>query len=90
MTKSELIQEIAKSSGETLATTERIFNQLFATIQAKLAVGETVEIKNFGKFKVVDRQERIGRNPKTGEEMKIPAHKAPHFTASGILKKAIN
>lgn len=90
MTKSELIQEVSKVSGETLKTTESIINQTLKVIQSKMAVGETVDIKNFGKFIAVNVEERKGRNPRTGEDIVIPAHKKVHFRVGAMLKNAVN
>ena len=90
MTKSELIQEVSKLSGESLKTTDSIINQTLDTIQSKLAVGETVEILGFGKFFVVNVNERKGRNPRTGEDIIIPAHKSAHFRVGKMLKNAVN
>ncbi len=90
MNKKELIQEVATSTGETVKVTEKIINETLTTIQAKLSAGEKVELKNFGLFDVKDVAERKGINPRTGEEMTIPAHKFPFFKASSVLKKAVN
>ena len=90
MTKAELIQEVSKLSGETLKTTDSIINQALNTIQSKLAVGETVDLKNFGKFFVKSVEERKGRNPRTGEDIIIPAHKSAHFRVGKILKNVVN
>ena len=90
MTKAELIQEVSKLSGETLKTTDSIINQTLNTIQSKLAVGETVDLKNFGKFFVKSVEERKGRNPRTGEDIIIPAHKSAHFRVGKMLKNAVN
>ena len=90
MNKKELIQEVATATGETIKATEKIINQTLTTIQSKLAAGEKVELKNFGLFGVKDVAERKGTNPRTGEEITIPAHKFPFFKASSILKKSVN
>ena len=90
MTKSELIQEVSKLSGETLKTTDSIINQTLDIIRSKLAVGETVDLKNFGKFFVKNVEERKGRNPRTGEDIIIHAHKSAHFRVGKMLKNAVD
>ena len=90
MTKNQLINAVAETTGETLKTTEKIINQTLATIQSKLAAGESVEFVGFGKFGVKDVAERNGRNPRTGEDIVIAAHKAPYFKAGKVLKDAVN
>lgn len=90
MTKNQFINAVAETTGETLKTTEKIINQTLATIQSKLAAGETVEFVGFGKFGVKDVEERNGRNPRTGEDIVIPAHKFPYFRAGKVLKDVVN
>lgn len=90
MTKNLLIQAVSEKTGETFKTAEKIINQTLATIQSKLAAGETVEFVGFGKFGVKDVAERNGKNPRTGEDIVIPAHKFPYFRAGKILKDAVN
>ena len=90
MTKTLLIQAVAEKTGETFKTTEKIINETLKTIQSKLSAGETVELVGFGKFGVKDVAERIGRNPRTGEEITIPAHKLPYFRAGKPLNAAVN
>ena len=90
MTKNLLIQAVSEKTGETFKTTEKIINETFDTIQSKLAVGETVDLKNFGKFFVKSVEERKGRNPRTGEDIIIPAHKSAHFRVGKILKNVVN
>ena len=90
MTKNQLINTVAETTGETLKTTEKIINQTLATIQSKLAAGESVEFVGFGKFGIKDVAERNGRNPRTGEDIVIAAHKFPYFKAGKVLKDAVN
>lgn len=90
MNKSELIEHIAQSAGinKTQATAAL---QAFETgVIDTLANGGTVELKGFGTFKITERAERNGRNPKTGETLVIPASKAPTFKAGSKFKEAVN
>lgn len=90
MNKKELIQKISDEQLIVEKTVKKIVDAVFETIQAQLSAGEKVELKNFGLFDVKDVAERKGRNPRTGEEIIIPAHKLPFFKAGSILKKAVN
>ena len=90
MTKNQLINAVAETTGETLKTAEKIISATLATIQSNLAAGESVEFVGFGKFGVKDVAERKGRNPRTGEDIVIPAHKFPYFKAGKVLKDAVN
>jgi len=67
-----------------------IINMLFEEIESQLIAGNNVIFKNFGIFKIIDTKDRIGRNPKTGEPIQIPARKKPIFKASKTLIKACN
>lgn len=70
--------------------TTNIIETAFEIIKAKIAEGENVYIRNFGTFKPKDKAERKGVNPKTGEEIVIPAHKRIGFSASKSFKELIN
>ena len=63
---------------------------VFDTLTSELAKGEKIQLAGFGTFKVKERSERVGRNPKTRQEIKIPASKAPAFVAGKALKDAVN
>lgn len=88
MNKSELINEVAKvvsTKKEAQAAVECVL----ATITKSLKKGQDVSLTGFGAFKVVKRKARNGRNPLTGEPIKIKATKAPKFTAGKGLKDAV-
>ena len=70
--------------------TEEFINAFTGTVTEELAKGEKVQLIGFGTFEVTERAERIGRNPKTKEEMIIEASKAPKFKAGKALKDAVN
>ena len=90
MTKAELIASVAKKAEITQLDTEAVVNAFFSTVQETLAKGENVQVIGFGTFEVRDRAARTGRNPQTGEEIKIAAAKVPAFRAGKALKDAVN
>lgn len=91
MNKQELITSIsAKTEEISKKDIESIINALTETITTELQNGGEVAIPNFGKFSVTERAERMGRNPATGQDLLIPASKAPKFKASSVLKKSLN
>jgi len=90
MKKNEFIKAVAdKLDTKATATVTKITDAVFETLAELVSNGDEVLINKFGKFKVVDRVERKGRNPKTGEEIVIPAHKTPHFTPSKTFKNVV-
>ena len=89
MTKTELIFEVAKASDLPPSTVKRIVDALFAVITKELRRGEKV-YTGIGTFLVRERAARPGRHPRTGEPIKLPAHKYPQFKPSLSLKSAVN
>ena len=89
MNKTELIAAIAEKTGMTKKDAERVAAATFETITEALKKGDKVSVSGFGIFEVKTREARIGRNPRTKEEIKIPATKLPAFKASKTLKDAI-
>ena len=89
MTKAEIIKAVADSTSEDKKLVAGICNAFLFEIQKMLSSGGTVEIVGFGNFRVVERAERNGSNPRTGEKIIIPAHKKVHFTPSKIIKDAL-
>lgn len=89
MNKTELVDAIAKDSGLTRADSSRALDALLTTVTKTLKKGDEVAITGFGKFSVVKRGARTGRNPQTGEPVKIKASKNPKFTAGATLKTAV-
>ena len=89
MNKTELIAAVAEKTGLTKKEAERIVNATFETVAETLKKGDKVSVSGFGIFEVKTREARIGRNPRTKEEIKIPATKLPAFKASKTLKDAI-
>ena len=88
MTKSELIDEMANFLN-TKKEAEAALNSLLESITKALKKGDKVTLTGFGTFKVSKRKARMGRNPSTGEAIKIKASKVPQFTAGKALKASI-
>ncbi|NLN56149.1 MAG: HU family DNA-binding protein [Clostridiales bacterium] len=90
MNKTNLIEIVAEQANLKKKDAEAAVNAVFSAIQKDLAEGGKVQIAGFGSFKVKERSARVGRNPKTLEEIKIPASKAPVFVAGKALKDSVN
>ena len=90
MNKSELIESIAQSADMTKTDATRALEATVDTIKKALKKGDTVALVGFGTFSVGARAARDGRNPKTGETIKIKAAKVPKFTPGKHLKDALN
>ena len=89
MNKTELIAAVAAKTGLTKKDAESVVNATFEAITASLEKGDKVQVSGFGIFDVKTREARVGRNPRTKEEIKIPATKLPAFKASKTLKDAV-
>ena len=89
MNKAELINAAAEKAGLSKKDTEAAVNAAIEVITAALTDCEKVQLVGFGAFEVKARAERIGRNPKTKESIKIPASKVPVFKAGKALKDAV-
>ncbi len=90
MTKAELVGLVAAQAGTTATDAEKILNGFRDVVQAKLKAGEDVAYPGLGKFSRVARKARTGRNPQTGETIKVKASKAPKFTPAAGLKSIVN
>jgi DNA-binding protein HU-beta len=90
MNKSEFVEAIAKESGLTNADSRKAIEAVITTVEKTLKKGDEIALTGFGKFSVSKRAARTGRNPQTGEAVKIKASKAPKFTAGAGLKTAVN
>ena len=91
MTKADLVDKIhAKAGLGTKAATEQFLDAAISVLSETIANGEQVSFTGFGSFKVVERSERKGRNPRTGEEIKIPAGYGVKLSAGSTLKKAVS
>ena len=89
MNKSELIAKIAEKSGLNQKDAGKALDGLTQAVSDALANGEDVTLVGFGTFSVKERAARTGRNPQTGEEIQIPAKKAPIFKAGKAFKDAV-
>ena len=90
MTKAVLVDKIhAKAGLGTKAATEQFLDAAISVLSETIANGEQVSFTGFGSFKVVERSERKGRNPRTGEECLIPASRVVKFTPGKALKEAV-
>lgn len=90
MNKAELIAEVAVKTGLSKKDSEKAVNAALDTITASLESGEKVSLVGFGVFDVKERGVRMGRNPKTKEEIQIPASRVPQFKAGKGLKEAVD
>lgn len=90
MNKSELVKAIAEKADITKDVAQRALDATTEVITEGLKSGESITLVGFGSFQVRERSAREGRNPKTGEKMKIKASKSPLFKAGKLLKEAVN
>ena len=90
MTKAELIDEVARVVEMSRKDSEVIVESIFDSIVRALRTGEKIEIRGFGSFRTRQRQPRIGRNPKTGTRVEVPAKRIPFFKPSKELKDLVN
>ena len=86
MTKAELIERVAKESGVTKAGTEKAIKSFTDHITKALKKGDKLTLPGFGTFSVSRRKAKKGRNPQTGDAIKIPARKVAKFKAGNLLK----
>jgi DNA-binding protein HU-beta len=89
MKKRELIERIAQEAGVPKSEAQKHFEAFEEVVTEALKAGEEVQITGFGKFSVKERKAREGRNPQTGQKMKISAQKVPSFSAGNALKEAV-
>lgn len=90
MNKAELVDYVAKEADMTKADAQRAIEAIFGGIRGVLKKGGEVRLVGFGTFSVAKRAATTGRNPRTGEAIKIPASKQPKFKAGKELKEAVN
>ena len=89
MNKTELVAVVAEKSGLTKKDAERVVSATFDAITGSLQKGDKVQISGFGVFEIKEREARVGRNPRTKEEIQIPATRQPAFKASKTLKDTV-
>ena len=90
MTKKDIVLKIAeKEKNLTQVDIKRVIQRMLNQIVSSLERGETVELRNFGVFKVKSRRGRMGRNPRTGEEVPVPPKKVAVFKAGLVMKQKV-
>ena len=90
MNKNDLVSAVAEASGLTKTDAGKAVEATFEAVTSALKKGDEVRLVGFGTFAVAKRKASTGRNPRTGEEMKIPASNQPKFKAGKALKDAVN
>ena len=90
MNKTDLIEHVAESADLSKADAARAVDAVISSITKALKKGDSVTVVGFGTFQVRERAARTGRNPKTGDAIKIEASKNPAFKAGKALKDAVN
>lgn len=90
MTKADLVEEVTKLGDLTRRDSEVIVETIFDSVIGALRAGDKIEIRGFGSFRIRQRKPRIGRNPKTGTRVEVPAKKVPYFKPSKELRDLVN
>ena len=90
MNKSQLIETLAKEEGLTIKRAEMVINTVFGSIEEALIADDRVEIRGLGSFKVKHYQGYVGRNPKTGEAIKVREKRLPFFKVGKELKERVD
>ena len=89
MTRKDLAAKIAEKTGQRQNDVKVVVDKVLEEISQSLSRGERVELRDFGVFKVKERKSRMGRNPKTGEAVPVPARKVVHFKVGKELKELV-
>ena len=90
MTKADLVEKVPAAGELTRRDGEVIVETIFEAVIGALKSGDKIEIRGFGSFRTRQRKPRIGRNPKTGERVDVPAKKVPYFKPSKELRDLVN
>ncbi len=90
MNKNELVAAMAEKAGLKKTEAEKALKAFTEVVAEELKKGEKIQLVGFGTFSVAERSARVGRNPRTGAEQKIPASKSPKFKAGKALKDSLN
>ena len=90
MTKTELVEEVARTAVLTRKHSEVIVDAVFSSIIDALHSGDKIELRGFGSFRIRRRNSRAGRNPKTGQGVLVPAKRVPYFKPGKELRELIN
>ena len=89
MTKAELVASVGKEAKISKASAEKAVNAFTNTVMKALKKGDKLTLTGFGTFSVARRRARIGRNPQSGKEIKIPATRVAKFKPGSVLKSAV-
>jgi integration host factor subunit beta len=90
MTKADLVEKVTRLGDLTRRDGEIIVETIFDSVIKALQGGDKIEIRGFGSFRIRQRNPRIGRNPKTGERVEVPAKRVPYFKPSKELRDLVN
>ena len=90
MTKAELIDKVAATASISRSEAEVVVKTVLDSIVEALHAGDKVELRGFGSFRLRARRSRIGRNPKTGERVEVPAKSVPYFKPGKELRELLN
>jgi len=90
LTKADLVDQVTALGDLTRRDSEIIVDVLFDSVIGALKSGDKIEIRGFGSFRTRQRNSRVGRNPKTGAKVEVPAKKVPFFKPSKELRDLIN
>ena len=90
MTKADLVEEVAQTVEMSRKDSEAIVDIVFESIVKSLRAGDKIEVRGFGSFRTRERKARVGRNPKTGTRVDVPAKMIPYFKPSKELKDLVN
>lgn len=89
MTKKDIVMKVSNDTNVTQIDVKKVVQKTLDAILDSLERGETVELRNFGVFKVKSRRGRIGRNPRTGQEVQVPEKKVVVFKPGLLLKQRV-
>ena len=89
MTKKDIVMKVSNETNLTQIDVKKIVQRTLDVVVESLERGETVELRNFGVFKVKSRRGRLGRNPRTGQEVSVPEKKVVVFKPGLILKQKV-
>lgn len=90
MTKADIVEKVYQKIGFSKKESSELVELVFGSLKATLERGEKVKISGFGNFIVREKRERVGRNPQTGDQIKISARRVLTFRPSQVLKALLN
>lgn len=90
MTKADLVVDVMRLGDLTRTDAETIIETIFDSVIAALRSGDKIEVRGFGSFRTRERNSRVGRNPKTGARVEVPAKRVPYFKPSKDLRDLVN